>query len=178
MSPASLCTVYTSEAYRKNFTDNLAIVQVPHGACRGDIHQQFVNFVREMFTDVQLLVRQGWGWGRGEACIPPAAPPPYPALHFTVLLFSSRNMFANCWWILPQGKADTKWRVQYSTVDNTVKTKTGHTYTSGGRSGSSGPTAGQDRSCPGPRSSFLKQNGGSVFSVQHEYCSSTCTVDD
>jgi hypothetical protein len=26
-----------------------------------------------MFTDVQLPVRQDWGWGRGEACIPPAA---------------------------------------------------------------------------------------------------------
>jgi hypothetical protein len=26
---------------------------------------QFTNFVREMFTDVQLPVRQSWGWGGG-----------------------------------------------------------------------------------------------------------------
>ncbi len=32
-----------------------------------------------MFTDVQLPVRQGWGWGQGEAGIHPAAPtPPLP----------------------------------------------------------------------------------------------------
>jgi hypothetical protein len=31
-----------------------------------------------MFTDVQLPVRQDWGWGRGEARIPPAAPTPLP----------------------------------------------------------------------------------------------------
>jgi hypothetical protein len=40
------------------------------------VHTQFANFVREMFTDVQLPVRQGWGWGRGKACIPPATPTP------------------------------------------------------------------------------------------------------
>jgi hypothetical protein len=37
-----------------------------------------------MFTDVQLPVRQGWGWGRGEACIPPAAPTPL-TLPYTLL---------------------------------------------------------------------------------------------
>jgi hypothetical protein len=37
-----------------------------------------------MFTDVQLPVRQGWGWGRGEARIPPAAPTPL-TLPYTLL---------------------------------------------------------------------------------------------
>jgi hypothetical protein len=37
-----------------------------------------------MFTDVQLPVRQGWEWGRGEARIPPAAPTPL-TLSYTLL---------------------------------------------------------------------------------------------
>jgi hypothetical protein len=44
---------------------------------RGDIHQQFANKVREMFTDAQCRVRQVRGWGRrgGEGV---EAPPPAP----------------------------------------------------------------------------------------------------
>jgi hypothetical protein len=34
-----------------------------------------------MFTDVQLPVRQGWGWGQVEARIPPAAPTPLTLLY-------------------------------------------------------------------------------------------------
>ncbi len=37
-----------------------------------------------MFTDVELPVRQDWGWGQGEACIPPAAPTPL-TLPYTLL---------------------------------------------------------------------------------------------
>ncbi len=37
-----------------------------------------------MFTGVQLPVRQSWGWGRGEAHIPPAAPTPL-TLPYTLL---------------------------------------------------------------------------------------------
>jgi hypothetical protein len=51
---------------------------------RGDIQQEFANKVREMFTDTQLPVRQAWGWGRGEARIPPAAPTPL-TLPYTLL---------------------------------------------------------------------------------------------
>jgi hypothetical protein len=49
-----------------------------------------------MFTDLQVPVMQGRGWGRGEArrreslLLPP---PPYPAVHFTVHLYSSRTLF-------------------------------------------------------------------------------------
>ncbi len=56
----------------------------PPGVAGGYIHQQFANFVREMFTDVQLPVRQGGEWGRGEARIPPAAPTPL-TLSYTLL---------------------------------------------------------------------------------------------
>jgi hypothetical protein len=50
-----------------------------------------------MFTDVQLPVRQGWGWGPGEARIPPAAPTlltlPYTLLYiFTVHELCSRTV--------------------------------------------------------------------------------------
>ncbi len=41
-----------------------------------------------MFTGVQLPVRQGWGWRRGEARIPPAAPTPL-TLPYTLLYICS-----------------------------------------------------------------------------------------
>jgi hypothetical protein len=52
-----------------------------------------------MFTGVQLPVRQGWGWGRGEARIPPAAPTPLtlPYLYCTSVQFTNfvRELLVN-----------------------------------------------------------------------------------
>ncbi len=53
------------------------------------LYSPIVCELREMFTDVQLPVRQGWGWGAGGGAHPSCCPqPPYPAVHFTVHSYS------------------------------------------------------------------------------------------
>ncbi len=66
----------------------------------------FTNSSRTLFakcsqTYSYLLGKVGGGGGgrRASLLLPP---PPYPAVHFTVHLYSSRTLFANCCWILPQ----------------------------------------------------------------------------
>ncbi len=63
-----------------------------------------------MFTDIQL---PGLGVGAGGGVHPSCCPhPPYPAVHVTVHLFSSRTLFTNCWWISPlHSKVQWFWKL-------------------------------------------------------------------
>jgi hypothetical protein len=80
--PRTFCVYNTDQVYHVHTSVSSTLVCMMYP--RGDIHQQFANKVREMFTYVQYCVRQCIGWGRGEAAIPSAAPTPL-TLPYTLL---------------------------------------------------------------------------------------------